>query len=35
MEGTSNGEHGHVPLGVILDEEIYDIAFSIDHVCRC
>ena len=34
MEGTGNGEQGHVPFGVVLDEEIDYIAFSIDHVCR-
>ena len=30
-----NGEQGHVLFGVILDEEVNDIAFSIDHVCGC
>ena len=33
VEGTGNGEQSHVLFGVILDEEVDDIAFSIDHVC--
>lgn len=35
MEGTGNGEQGHVPFREILDEEIDNIAFSVDHVCKC
>jgi len=35
MEGAGNGKQGHVLFSVILDEEVDDIAFSIDHVCRC
>jgi hypothetical protein len=33
MEGAGNGEQGHAPFGVILDEEVDDITFPIDHVC--
>jgi len=33
MEGAGNGKQGHFLFGVILDEQVNDIAFSIDHVC--
>lgn len=33
VEGAGNGEQGHVLFGVVLDEEVDDIALSIDHVC--
>lgn len=35
MKGAGNGEQSHVLLGVILDEEVDNIALSIDHVCAC
>lgn len=35
MEGTGNRKQGNIPFGVILDEEVDDIALSIDHVCGC
>ena len=35
MEGTDNGKQRRILSGTILDEEIDDIAFPIDHVCGC
>jgi len=35
MEGTGNGKQRHVLFRIILDEQVDDIAFLIDHVCGC
>lgn len=35
MERASNGEHSNVLFCVVLDEEVDDVAFPIDHVCGC
>lgn len=34
VEGASNGEQSEVLFRVILEEEIDDIALSVDHVCK-
>ena len=35
MEGARNGENGNILFCVVLDEEVNNVAFSIDHVWGC